>query len=344
VSVVTGSYLSTLTPLQLIAGAGLLQNTGLRVNPRVTSSLAAYNTTPVVAGWFAVVNAMGALSASNQTAIKNLGSPTCPALSNSIPQLYLNLGTFSTLAGYPYPYPGLSGIVQTKANLYLGSPTGAATNWDMSRAAQLLLTCDAYAQVANQFIFSACNTQGDNNYMCDTFTDMNNAFTGDFTLINLATPDFGQDLQNLGYAINLENLDDLGSPLALARQIIASVPGTVPLLSVAFILYGVPEDIVLSFADPKTSVNDSAQKLMFKAMQNIVGDDLKQILQVLEVKTAGLTTLADLLNPLKMFPLSYKSLTVPTANGPRLLYQTPQGDVNTTLLQELPTYVISSIV
>jgi hypothetical protein len=101
--------------------------------------------------------------------------------------------------------------------------------------------------------------------------------------------------------------------------------------------------VVINIEDPLNSVTDSAQKLMYRAMQTVTGDDLSQILQVLGVTTLGINTMADLLNPVKLFPLSYSSLTVPTPDGLRLIYN-DAGDVNTTLLQQLPDYVISSLV
>jgi hypothetical protein len=62
------------------------------------------------------------------------------------------------------------------------------------------------------------------------------------------------------------------------------------------------------------------------------------------VTTQGITTMADLLNPVKLFPNSFQSLTVVTKNGQRAIYTNNQGDVNTTLIQELPNYVVSSAV
>jgi hypothetical protein len=338
-SVITGSYFSTLTPLQLTATAGLLQNQGVRPDPNVAISIDEYLSTTLLSTFENVVaSANGVLTNANFLNLTNVASNTCAALSDSIPQFYINLGTFNNVV---YP-PGLTGIIGYKANLYMGSTTGTANNWDTSRFAQLLLTCDAYADVANQFIFSACNS-GNNGYMCDTFTDMDNAISGDVTMVNLATPAFGQDLKNLGNLIDLSNLGDFGSPLALARRVIALVPGTVPVLAIRFLQYGVPDDVVINIQDPRNSVTDSVQRLMYVAMQNITGDDLAQILQVLGITTVGISTMADLLNPIKLFPLSYQSLTVPTADGLRFIYN-DAGDVNTTLLQQLPDYVISSLV
>jgi hypothetical protein len=52
--------------------------------------------------------------------------------------------------------------------------------------------------------------------------------------------------------------------------------------------------------------------------------------------------MADLLNPVKMFPTSFQSLTVTTKNGIRGVYTNSSGSVNTTLIQSLPAYVITS--
>jgi hypothetical protein len=83
---------------------------------------------------------------------------------------------------------------------------------------------------------------------------------------------------------------------------------------------------------------------MYRAMTQITGSDLEQILTVLSVTTVGINTMADLLNPLKLFPNSFQSLTAPTAYGPRAIYVDQVGSVNSTLVQELPPYVISSLV
>ena len=340
---VNNPYLSTLTPLQLTAGKSLLQNNGLRVNPVVPAAVNAYTGSSLISTYLAALAASSSvLTSANLTALKNLGSPVCPALSDSIPQYFINLGTF---AGVTYP-PGLTGIVTSKANQYLGSPTGASGNWDMSRAAQLLAACDAYASVANQFILSACNSNAaGNNYLCETFTDMNNTTSGDLTQVNLATEAFGQDLVNLGHLLDLNNLGDLGSPLALVQRIYSLIPGnSIPVIAFTFIQYGVSDDVIVTLGNVNASVSDSVQKVMYTAMQNITGSDLTQILQIIGVKTVGINTMADLLNPVKLFPNSYQSLTVPTANGVRPIYTNASGSVNTTLIQELPNYILSSVV
>jgi hypothetical protein len=167
--------------------------------------------------------------------------------------------------------------------------------------------------------------------------------SGDITKVNLATGVFGQDLRNLGQLINLEDLDNLGSPLALIRQII-NVVGTVPVISLTFVGAGVPADVIISLDDPQASIEDSVQKTMYLAMTQITGTALQQILDLMGVTTEGLTSMADLLNPVKLFPNSFQSLTVPTKNGLRAIYTNAQGSVNTNLIQSLPPWVLSSTV
>ena len=336
---VLDNYPSTLSPLQLTTTTSLLQNKGLRVSPVFTNSVSSYESNSLISTWITMQTqadaGTGGISTANKNALANIASSTCPALGDSVPSAYL-----SAFANVTYPYPGLSGIAKTKANIYLGSPTGASTNWDTSRFAQILATCLAYSGLTNQYIISACNSD---TYLCDTFSNTDNMTSGDITQANLATGAFGQDLQNLGQLWNLADLDNLGSPLALIKQII-NIVGSVPVISLTFIGAGVPADVVVNLDNPQASVSDSVQKTMYLAMTQITGDALQQILDLMGVTTIGITTMADLLNPVKILPNSFQSLTVTTSNGTRAVYTNAQGSVNTNLIQSLPAYILSSTV
>lgn len=302
---------ATLTPLQLIAGASLLQNQGLVVAPALTSSIAAYSATPVMQAYLAA-------EALDPT-IDTLGANSVPALSNSIPAAYVSLGTQMT------------DVIAAQAQADFGSG-------DISKFIQALNLALAYTENTNLFINSAVNSQ---TYLANTFTSTNDMITGDITTVNLSTPAFGTDLGNLGSLIDLSDLQDLGTPLALIQRII-ELTGNVPVLSLLLLAEGVSEDIVLSLTDPTLSVADSVQRLMYLAMTKITGTDLDQILRVLKVTTANIDTMADLLNPVKLFTNSFQSLTVVTANGSRAIYTNSAGSVNTNLISELPEYVITA--
>jgi hypothetical protein len=253
--------------------------------------------------------------------LRTLAANTCASFSNSIPPAYSALGNQMT-------------------NVIIAQATVDICVNNVSKLAQAVNQAQVYADQTTTFVNSAVNSQ---TYLGNTFTTTNDMITGSISSVNLATGAFGTDLQNLGRLINLANLNNFGSPLALVQQLF-DVAGTVPVLAVAFVAAGISEEIVINLNSPTVTVVDSTQRLMYQAMTNIVGTDLAQILSVLGVTTVGITTMADLLNPLKLFPNSYQSLTAPTANGPVAIYLDPAGSVNSQLIQLLPPYVVSSLV
>jgi len=314
----------SLTALQLDAAAGLLQNQGIGISANLTAAIASYEDTALISPFLDTISVGSTgniLSANVISNLKTLAANTCAALSNSVPPAYSGLGVQMT------------DVVLAEAVVDICSN-------NVSKLAQAVNQAQGYTDQTSVFINSAVNSQ---TYLGNTFTTMNNMITGSVTSINLATGPFGTDLANLGRLINLADLSNFGSPLALVQQLY-SITGTIPTLSVAFINAGISTDIVLNLTSPTVSVIDSTQRLMYQAMTQITGDNLTQILTVLGVTTVGITTMADLLNPLKLFPNSYQSLTAPTANGPVAIYVNSTSAVNTNLISLLPPYVVSSLV
>ncbi len=323
---------SILTPLQVNAGAGLLQNQGLAVNAELTTAISSYTTNALISPLITCIETAISNQAISNTIIANLNvlaSNTCPALADSIPYTYtIDLDADEQVGNN---IAGFTSVLVKSANEILG-------NGDIGKFCQTLSQASAYNIQTSTFVNSAINGQ---NYLGSTFTNMNSMITGSVTSVNLATVAFGQDLANLGQLINTNNLNNLGSPLALVQQIY-SVVGVLPSLSIAFVLAGVPEDVVVNLTDTTVSVEDSAQKLMYNAMTYITGEDLVQILTLLNVQTTGITTMADLLNPVKLFPNSFESLTVPLGSNIYPIYTDSNGAVNTNLIRTLPAYVLTS--
>jgi hypothetical protein len=314
----------SLTALQLDAAAGLLQNQGIGISANLTAAIASYEDTALISPFLdtvAVGSTGNILSANVIANLETLAANTCAALSNSVPPAYSGLGVQMT-------------------DVVLAQAVVDICGNNVSKLAQAVNQAQSYTDQTSVFINSAVNSQ---TYLGNTFTTMNSMITGSISSINLATGAFGTDLINLGRLINLADLSNFGSPLALVQQLY-SITGTIPTLSVAFINAGISTDIVLNLTSPTVSVIDSAQRLMYQAMTQITGNDLTQILTVLGVTTVGITTMADLLNPLKLFPNSYQSLTAPTANGPVAVYVDSTSAVNTNLITLLPPYVVSSLV
>lgn len=314
----------SLTALQLNASAGLLQNQGIGISTNLVAAINSYTSTALISPFLntiAVGSTGNILPANVITNLKTLAANTCASLSNSVPPAYSTLGNQMTA------------VVLTEAQVDICGN-------NVSKLAQAVNQAEAYTTQTSTFINSAVNSQ---TYLADTFTSMNSMITGGITNVNLATGPFGTDLKNLGRLINLQNLGNFGSPLALVQQIY-TVTGTVPFLTQAFTAAGISIDIALNITNPTASVTDSVQRLMYQAMTTITGDQLTQILTILGVTTTGIMTMADLLNPLLLFPNSYQSLTAPTATGPVAIYLDSTGAVNTTLSTQLPAYVLSSLV
>jgi len=314
----------SLTALQLNAAAGLLQNQGIGISANLTTAIASYEGTALISPFLETI-ALGStgniLSANVVVDLKTLAANACAALSNSVPPAYSGLGLQMTDV-----------ILAEAARDICGS--------DVSKLTQAVNQAQGYTDQTSTFINSAVNSQ---TYLGNTFTTMNSMITGSVSSVNLATDAFGTDLTNLGRLINLADLANFGSPLALVQQLY-SITGTIPTLSVAFINAGISADIALNLNSPTVSLVDSTQRLMYQAMTQITGNDLAQILTVLGVTTVGIATMADLLNPLKLFPNSYQSLTAPTATGPAAIYVNSTSAVNTNLVSLLPPYVVSSLV
>lgn len=300
-----------LTPLQLIAGASLLQNQGISVSPELSAAITAYEDTPLMQAFFDALSLDGSLT--------TLAANTVPAFSNSIPAAYSSLGTQMTT------------VIGNQALADFGSG-------DISKFVQALNLATSYNESTNLFINTAVNSQ---TYLANTFTSTNDMITGDVTKINLATTALGTDMTNLGGLINLDRLETLGSPLSLIQSIV-QLTGSVPVLNLLLLAEGVSEDIVFNLASTNLTVADSIQRLIYQTMTKITGESLDQILSVLKVTTPNIETMADLLNPVKLFPNSFQSLTTVVPGGLRAIYVNSTGSVNTNLVNELPAYVIDS--
>jgi hypothetical protein len=319
---------SVLTPLQMIAGASLMQNQGLVQPASLTTAITNYNSIPLILTFRdTVIAANGVVTGSTYVNLKNVGNTTCPALADSVPSAYTSILTYSNTN------PGLSGIVSTQSLTDFGSG-------DYSKLCQAISAGLGYAQTTNEFINSAVNSQ---DYLANTFTSMNDTITGGLSGVSSDLQLFASDLEKLGRLIDLSTLDDLGAPLNLLRNVI-KVTGNIPALAIAFVNAGIQQEIVVNLNNPNLSVTDTVQKQLYNAMTTITGNTLDQILKVLRCTTPNIETMADLLNPVKIFPNSYMTLTAPTKNGLTPIYTNTSGSVNQNLATELPPYVLSNTV
>jgi hypothetical protein len=307
------TVLGTLSSVNLIAGAGILGNVGgvaIQANADLTSNISTYTSVGVVSQ-FAAIATSGYISI-------NVVANTFPALTNAIPTAYQgSLGTGT-----------MTGEITTQSGNILGSG-------DLGIFEQIFNASVGYQQQANQFIKSTINATDPN--VVTGFTNYDNTITGGFSDITQAFAAFGLDVAQLGSLIDLNNLNNLGSPAALLEQV-ATLGYPTPGLTTALLNVGISQDAIDNIGT--TAFTPAEEKLIYQAMTAVTGTDLAQILKLLRVTTAGISTMADLLNPYKIFPRSYITLTAPTSSGLRGIYTDTAGSVNSNLATTLPENVL----
>lgn len=312
----------------MIAGATLSNNGGVAIANTWTAAVGSYTGTTLLTPFFAAAaNSSAAnISANTLNYMFTFCSGTVPALADNTPAAYSGLGT-NTSAGF-------TGVVSSQGNSYLG-------NGNVTVFTQVFSSAQGYVNTTNEYINSSINSQ---TYLGSTFTTMNSLITGNLSDTTLAMGTFGADLAKLGQLIDLNNLGNFGSPAALLQQLV-TLTNLTPALSAALIQAGLDEASIGNLTDPNINVDTNLQRLAYIGMQNITGTDLEQILVIFGVTTSNITTMADLLNPVKIFPNSFPSLTVRTYNQDatsvlRAIYDNSQGVVNSKLLIYLPRYVL----
>jgi hypothetical protein len=317
-----------LTPLQMIAGAALSNNTGIGLANSWTNAVNSYTGTTLLTPFFAAVANSAAANISNTTltSMFTFCAATVPALADNTPAAYSSLGTNISA--------GFTGIITTQGNSYLG-------NGNITVFAQVFSAAQGYVAATNNYINTSINSQ---TYLGSTFTTMNSLITGNLSDINLAMQAFGADLAALGQLIDLNNLGNFGSPAALLRRL-AALTNVSPGVNNALTQAGLDQANINDIVNPNVNINDNLQRLAYLGMVNITGTELEQVLAVFGVITPNINNMADLLNPVKIFPNSYPSLTVRTYNQDtssvlRAIYDNNQGAVNSKLLIYLPRYVL----
>jgi hypothetical protein len=163
---------------------------------------------------------------------------------------------------------------------------------------------------SNNAILSVDNSK---DFLEGTYSNMNDLITGDITNVSLATKAFGQDLITLGKAIDLSTIATYGLPSNLLKTLV-KYNALTKNLSLAIISAGLPVDELGSIISNVSQPTNDQERKLYAAYYITVGETLDEVLVPLNCKTKGLSSLADLLNPAKMFPNSYKTLTVQLYN------------------------------
>lgn len=309
-SMIKGQY----TPLNLNCLGKLIQNNGLTINKAqqdrmgVSTSNTTFTTpgliyTHTLLSVLAGVTEMAYSKIGNDVTLDtyqdliSLGSNTIPALGNSNPSSYSNtysgeMTKFGWLRLIPY---------QAHKEFYIN-------NGSYSDFLSTFNTCDGFIKKSNTLIKNYLVAP---TFLKTSYSNINDLITNDITGVSLATLYWGQDLINSGRAIDLASISTFGLPsnllktLSTNRALTPSV--NVALLSAGFTSTDI-ENMLLG------NVTAEQEKLLYGAFSLIVETDLNDVCVLLNCQTSNLGKLTDLLNPKKLFPNSFTTLTFPKFN------------------------------
>lgn len=205
-----------------------------------------------------------------------------------------------------------------------GSGTGIATtpviddNPSYKDFTSSFLSADAFVEYSNKAIFAIQNAQ---TFLQGTFSNQDDLVSADISGVSLSARAFGQDLLNLGKAIDLSLISKFGLPSGLL-QTLQKNNAITQLLNLAMLSAGLSQSEIESISNnTELSVSKEQEQKLYGAFLAVNGSSLSEILVILNCKTKNITSLADLLSIKNIFPTSYRTLTVP-------IYNTEPGPTN----------------
>lgn len=243
------------------------------------------------------------------------------------------LPTDTTYWNINLSYSSLSNVVLTNANIILG-------DGDLSKFCQAFMGAQGYCSQANATINSVENSAT----LAQTFSPstggMDNLTTGGLNQVASNLQALGADLQKLGTLINLARLDYLGLPGELLSQLAKKTNSLLPEITDQLIIAKLPESKIQALSAGRNELTAEEEKTAYTVMTKITGNTLTQVLAILGVSTTGITTMAQLLNPVNILPNSYQVLLCPNGNELVNVYQT-NNSVNSNLKPVLENVGVS---
>ena len=184
-------------------------------------------------------------------------------------------------------------------------------------------SASGYVESMNPSILTLANAK---DFLQGSFSNMNDLMTGDVSGVNSALLEFGTDCANLGKLINPKTLDRFGYPSTLLKTLIKYNSGSKDLM-LALNASGISISDIDGIISNEKLATLEQEKQMYSAFSIIFGENLYNILSpvaplsVMRVASdpnttdiSKLRTLADCLDLQRLFPLSWKSMTVPVYN------------------------------
>ena len=331
------------SPLGVNALSSLLQNIGFNINPIMIDYVGSSNSitqydpgsiitiTSLLPLTYAIKDAYtrGQVNSTTYNNLIAIGSTSIPGMGNSPPTTFNWTGYPNWASNYTYTNSvtqwGYTRLFALQAYNEFNYNGGYALNQYKDFLSGFMSNY-SFIEYSNDAILAVNNSQ---EFLDGTYSNMDDLITGDITGVSIATTIFGQDLITSGKAISLQSIATFGLPsnLLLTLQKNNALTKSVSLALIASGISVSELSDIISLAEP---ISKEQERKIYGAFGIILGQDLKDVLVSLNCKTVGLESLADLLNPIKLFPNSYETLTVP-------IYNTVGGPANSKIYY--PIYV-----
>jgi hypothetical protein len=172
------------------------------------------------------------------------------------------------------------------------------------------MIAEGFINTSNQAIYSVQNSQ---DFLQGIYSNQDDLMSGDISGVSLASKEFGQDLANLGNAVELQYIKSFGLPSNLLKTLQVNKALTQSVILV-LLAAGLTQTDIENISTGLVTATKTQEQQIYSAFLAIEGQDLFAILVTLNCRTKNLVNLSDLLDVKKMFPTSYQTLTVPIYN------------------------------
>jgi hypothetical protein len=366
---------STATPLQLTAGVGFYSGNAITANTQLANNIAAYNSLAPIANLIytigqATSNVSLSISAGTIANLKAIGANVsgnyCPALGDSVPSnvswtvgnagyattittaasTYLGSGDFGKFAqafGAAQGYISLTNnIINSAVNAnsddYLGPTFSNMNNLITGDIAKINLAFPAFgADLANigcAIKFSRPELIGTPAGLLQNLAECGNMLNGSTPCVTAALQSEGLTDQDISDLVN-NNVQSLYNQNGLTQNQFDTLqkrayPAFTKITRTTKIT-GSIGNVLARLRNALVVQNDNTAS---------TSNCLQDVLDILDCTAPGIETMADLLNPVKLFPTSFSSLTLPTPDGPVLIYD-ETGAVNSVIVPILNSGAVS---
>jgi len=366
---------STATPLQLTAGVGFYSGNAITANTQLANNIAAYNSLAPIANLIytigqATSNVSLSISAGTIANLKAIGANVsgnyCPALGDSVPSnvswtvgnagyattittaasTYLGSGDFGKFAqafGAAQGYISLTNniinsVVNANSDDYLGPTFSNMNNLITGDIAKINLAFPAFgADLANigcAIKFSRPELIGTPAGLLQNLAECGNMLNGSTPCVTAALQSEGLTDQDISDLVN-NNVQSLYNQNGLTQNQFDTLqkrayPAFTKITRTTKIT-GSIGNVLARLRNALVVQNDNTAS---------TSNCLQDVLDILDCTAPGIETMADLLNPVKLFPTSFSSLTLPTPDGPVLIYD-ETGAVNSVIVPILNSGAVS---